>query len=487
MSRHFWIVHVAVVALLAGTQLGFALERFSLWHRIAAVAIGLACYAVIVHDFRASRRRSRMPFLAMAATYYFVYFGLSTLWRDSVGTISGVISLSDEAILLAQFAVLVSLGSFVLGYRGGHVLGRRVTGSVARLVPGEEPGRGSFSVVALALGASCALLAATTLGRVELSPALQFLLGMLFAPQLPLLLTAWRSERMERVADKVLLVVGVLVVAFIGLLAGSLGQTLLPFLVPVLARLVFRGRIAWSWIAAAFAAFLVLQPAKFIYREAVWGDVHGRGASVSLEDRLAIWSDAVGESVEGAQTSGAPSSGEGGFVRRSMERTAELLFIAQAIEWVPAKVDFTYGRQLWAAIVSWIPRFAWPEKPNATYESNGRYALEFRLQNREGVRRSVANVGQIVEGYWALGWFGVVAAALIFGGLIGWLAGALPVQGWGTFAMGGFLLLTTAYHSSVANFVSGLPQRLAGGVVWCWLIAVAVAAVGSAGRAVRLR
>ena len=230
-------------------------------------------------------------------------------------------------------------------------------------------------------------------------------------------------------------------------------------------------------MVGAAVAFVLLQPAKVAYREAVWGDVHGRGGTTSVQDRVSIWSDAVSETVDEGSVVAGPGARNQGLIGRSMERTAELLPIAQVIAWVPDRIDYSYGGQWWAAVTGWIPRFLWPGKPNATFEVNGRYAVEFRLQTREGIRRAVSNVGQIVDGYRTFGWIGVAAAALVFGLAVGWLGGALPATGWGSYAVGGFFLLTIAYHASASIFVSGLPQRLGGAIAWCWVVASLSAAV----------
>ena len=469
-----WRSHAVALPILVLVHLLLPMDRFLIEHRLASLVLAVGCYFVVAWDVGRQLRAMRLPFLSFVALYYYVFFAAALLWQDSLESVDGPVALTDGDVLLAQFAVMASFASFIAGSGVGGLVGRLTEGAVSRALPEGPLTLGFKGVIGAALGASLVLSATVALGRGVVPGAVEFVAVVVLAPALPLTVLAWHAERTGEFGARVLLVVAVALFMGVGLLSGMLGAALTPLLVPVLARIVVRRRLAWWWVVAGVGAFVLLQPAKLLFRETVGQGQFSGGSSV--EGRLSIWSAAVEETVEGEGAS-AQGGREAGFVARSMSRTAELLPIAQAIAWVPNRVPYTNGSQWFAALVGWIPRFAWPEKPDYGFESRSRYALEFRLQTETGVRTSSANISQVADGYWAFGWTGVAFAGLFFGLIVGWMAWVFPVDRWASYAVGSHLLLLGGYHSDIGGFVSGLPQRLVGAFLWCWVLAFALAAV----------
>jgi len=87
-------------------------------------------------------------------------------------------------------------------------------------------------------------------------------------------------------------------------------------------------------------------------------------------------------------------------------------FVA-VIERVPSEMDYSYGAGYFFAILGFIPRVIWPDKPA--------WGKEVFTQTVFGVDDSVFTYGLVGEFWWNFGAYGVVVGGLLYGFLLGLL------------------------------------------------------------------
>ena len=464
------IGHAAAVLAIWTVQFGFALPKFNWLHRTLSAVLGTVCYLVAIRDIRASSVARRMPFLAISAATYFAFFGLAILWVDDLRTVRGYLALDDDSISKAQLVVLVSFASFVLGYRWLVRPGHRMGARFAQLMPKADLRRGSLGVLLSWAGlvTTNELLMAL---RMPLVPKqLEFLVSVVLSPSLLLGVLLWWYHAVPT-RTRALVLFGVMAfLAFGGLLSGMVGAALRPVMVVGVGLALLTRRIPWRLALIGAAAFIVVQPAKMAYREQVFADAQGRSRGAGVQERVSIWSQSVEEAWQG------PASSEKSQLRETMSRTSELMFVVQAVEWVPDKVAYSYGTQWMSVLYSWVPRIVWPDKPSPGEFLSRNYALTFNLQTAESARTTAVNLVQQVDGYWAMGWFGVALTAFVFGALLGLLAGMLEWRTWGQFAIGCVWIVSAGVNGSTAGFLGGLPQALVGMTATVWLVGFALGA-----------
>jgi hypothetical protein len=188
-----------------------------------------------------------------------------------------------------------------------------------------------------------------------------------------------------------------------GLASGWLGVAI-SFGVGIVALYVLTyRRIPWVAVTITIASILFLQVGKAAFRSEFWGEGN---TNASVWERGQFWLNASYSSWMDALT-GREAMSANELVSKTMRRTSLLTQVAHVLDVTPSQVPFQDGQTYGYFVVSLIPRFVWPDKPNVN-EANRFYQLAFGLSDRRSVEATSISVGSMAEGYINFGWTGVV-------------------------------------------------------------------------------
>jgi hypothetical protein len=95
-------------------------------------------------------------------------------------------------------------------------------------------------------------------------------------------------------------------------------------------------------------------------------------------------------------------------------RTSLLLQTAHVIDWTPDIVPYKEGKTLYFMLVTWIPRFVWPDKPTAQ-QANINFAIDYGITSVEGIERTMFGVGQLGEVFMNFGSVGILPMFVLIG------------------------------------------------------------------------
>jgi hypothetical protein len=190
----------------------------------------------------------------------------------------------------------------------------------------------------------------------------------------------------------------------VGLMTGMLENTLMPLVLVLAVRWHATRRIPWFAILAGFVLYLVLNPAKFQYRERVWFGSQEYGFS----QRLEVWALAVDEELTTTRQQAAWEQ----TVRASLARFDLVHRFAYVREMTPVYVPYYRGESYTYFLYAWIPRLLWPEKPSAS-ESLDRLDLDYGFKY-ESQPVSVG-IGQLPEAYANFGVIGIAGVMALQG------------------------------------------------------------------------
>jgi hypothetical protein len=190
----------------------------------------------------------------------------------------------------------------------------------------------------------------------------------------------------------------------VGLMTGMLENTLMPLVLLLAVRWHATRRIPWLAIVLGLVLYLVLNPAKFQYRERVWFGSQQYGFS----QRLEVWALAVDEELTTTRQQAAWEE----TVRDSLARFDLVHRFAYVREMTPVYVPYYRGESYTYFLYAWIPRLLWPEKPSAS-ESLDRLDLDYGFKY-ESQPVSVG-VGQLPEAYANFGVIGIAGVMALQG------------------------------------------------------------------------
>ncbi|MBE7480984.1 MAG: hypothetical protein HS104_13505 [Polyangiaceae bacterium] len=443
-----------VGVLLLGIHAFFAAPQYPMAARAGAAALGTLAFAVIQRT-----TTKHLPFLAVVAVTQYVFFGFPVFKARRLVGVGGPIPISETSLTYAVWAVVLFLVVVLITARMAKRIGEWLSPVVRRLFPDPRSLTGSFMVRAFSVFSIGLLVVAWFVGvKGRESTSLATVASLVAAEQLiqTILYRDWHATKSP--ISRAWFFGYTAAASIAGLLTGMLGLALFPWLAALVLGWQLSGRLSTRAIALMFLAFVVLTPAKHLYRQQVW-----RGGDVAISQRFDVWTAAV----EQSWSSDRKTSGH---VDAAADRLSALLFVAQAIEWVPRNVGHS-GSSRWKLIpMSYIPRFLWPEKPDLTRAYNGEYALSFGLQTEMGIRSTALNLPHVLDGYWAYGWWGVIAVGVIIGGLVGFYEGLFDPANPVLHALGMTYLFKMHAEGHVGLFFTGVPQIFLVSLAIMWFL-----------------
>jgi hypothetical protein len=380
---------------------------------IVVVNVTGSCAVILILLFSCWRQLQQTPLAIWTPLVWFrlasaVYFGLGQLVPYVVNDATLVSlqefdSFSDADIL--KLNIISDLGVICV-LAGASIIGTgvRTTSSVRK--PSADRNL-NLALVFTFVGAILryGLVVPYGFGYFEVIPGVVFTLAKLYSAGLLLFLFAGLRRG------------GIVLIVAIALTAlDLLISTLLFYKVEVLSTLVFTMLAVWHHspgfkklaIAslAITATYVALVPLVLYGRDEVIARYGSPTAAVPLEERLAIVQDYFSPAEV------RPEEATGG-VQTSLARFSYVNVAARVVAWH----DQGYiGDSLKNALIVFVPRIIWPEKPDISIIGTELYAA---LTGQTG---SSVSAGLFAEAYWNLGWLGVPVTMLPYGILLGVLS-----------------------------------------------------------------
>lgn len=307
-----------------------------------------------------------------------------------------------QALLYVEAGVLTLIISYYLARRLPFVR------HAPRLdLPLHPERRRAYLLIALLGGGLVNLLQAMNLLDIGILGAIIGLAGRQVNVALILLAYDVYRSRERRLGAHLLLYGTVLASFIIGLTTGLLENALIPMALLLAVRWQATRRFPWLLVTLGVALYLVLNPAKFGYRELVW---YGR-ETYSFSERVGLWRGLVADST--AELLPAETQrGGGDNVQFALARFDLVHKFAYVQEITPAIKPYYYGSTYSYFLYAWIPRLLWPAKPSAS-EANEQVDVDYRL--KAPGQGSTIGIGQLPEAYVNFGLLGIILVMSIQG------------------------------------------------------------------------
>jgi hypothetical protein len=407
--------------------------------------------------------REALPVFSMLAFMYWLYYAVPLFLEERVFSTVGEPAgheLAQNTITLALFMASIGVLALWLGIRSGfasvlvprsqlsvelthsklnYVRGVLVVGALLSLsdTPAQLAGEGGRQLVSI---------------LVSVLPILAF--AILFRN-----LIRGQSSRLDKV-----LVFGFLLVRLMGGLAsGWLGVSASILMICGAIYLMERRRVPRGAMLVVILFTLFFQVGKEEFRKTYWqpGAVGAQTDQGSRTERVAFW---VQNSFDKWNEALSDSSSDA-FRRAlnpSVSRVSLLNQSANVVELTPSVVPYQYGWLYSYMVVTWIPRFIWPDKPSMS-EANQYYQIAYGLSEEEDLSRVSISVGLLTEGYMNFGWAGVVGVMFLAGIFFDFYQKTFLAKTSGALMTAiGVILLPQflAVESQMAQYVGGIVQEV---------------------------
>lgn len=214
------------------------------------------------------------------------------------------------------------------------------------------------------------------------------------------------------IVDRLLIVIYLISFFFIGLSSGWLGSILGLFVVTLMCFWVTQRSFPWIFLIPAVLLFIVLQPAKGIFRGEFW---YGDRSGFNVVERIEFWLNAVQVAWDGTSDNYDVLQRN---LSASLSRVSLLTQAVNVLEKTPDIVPFQNGNTYSFAILGLIPRFVWPDKPSGN-DANRFYQVAYGITPEDRLHTVSIAIGFMTEGYVNFGWLGVVFACFVVGVVIG--------------------------------------------------------------------
>jgi hypothetical protein len=446
----YLITHVALVVAggLIIAHLVFAMEEHPLPFRICTAIPGVLAILEIRRYVQSTS--DELPFLALGLLQYYIAFSFPLFFPLEFGDLTGYLYFTPDVRLQGGFAI--GLGALCLWGAARvaiHVSGGAVPTLLRILPPSEMPPAWRRVFVGYAVGVL--VLALVQISAPSAIPGtLATPLGLAMSAEMPLVLALACPPGFRGALGRYLNLLLALLGAVRGLLSGML-EPLFRMAMPYLTGTwAFTRRFSVSVLVGLMAVYLVLQPVKAGYRAQVWGTIQRTGQDVGYMARVDAWVT----SFQGVWSNEKTDTQE--LNRSSIERLSEQGPVMHAFHVLPGRVKSLEGAGLLVVFNSLIPRFIWPDKPTVG-ETVLQYAVIFGRQTERGTRTTGINLPLLVEGYWNLGWPGIVLVTGLVGASLGFLQRVFTGKHWAFRALGLAQLtrvsVTTAMVVQIGAFV----------------------------------
>ncbi len=423
---------------------------------LAAFALCWIPWASYQQWYRGTRQD--IPLFSLIAAMYWLTYAVPLFWgSDMIGLVTGPRRISEPALTRSIYLVVIG----VLALWGGMRIAETWRRSPAnRLDVPRNPWRWHYLRTVLVVGALLKVLVPiTALGEGGRQILVNIESGVPSVTFVILLRYYLRGRAIA--ADRVLLAGYFLVALVVGLSSGWLGTFVGLGIVCIAAYVFERRRFPVTAILVILPVVLFLQPGKAKFREKYWQSGPAESYSEGYGERIGFWIEASSRAWGRALTD---ISGEG--LRRLSSDTLTRLSLLQqtgnVIEMTPAQIPYQNGRLYSYVLVTFIPRFMWPEKPSIS-DANKWYQVSYHLTLPANIESVGIAVGTITESYINFGWLGPVPVMFCLGLLLGMFqtiflrtSSGLLLGSIGVALLPGLL----SVESQMAVYIAGLVQQI---------------------------
>jgi len=203
---------------------------------------------------------------------------------------------------------------------------------------------------------------------------------------------------------------------------------------------------------------LFFQPAKNLFRERYWArestDTSTERVTYWVENSWRLWTEAI-TSRDNDKLRDLSNS--------TLSRFDLLRQTAHVIEFTPSRVPSQYGNLYAYMLVTFIPRYFWPDKPSVN-DANRWYQVHYGLTDPQNLSVVSIAVGSVAESYISFGWLGPLLVILPLGIFLGTFERIfLHADSGVLFSCVGAVLFPQllAIESQMAQYVAGLAQQIA--------------------------
>ena len=411
----------------------------------ATLAASVVALTIMAGTRYLQSRGDELPFLTFALLHFSLLFALPVLWPDTT-----IRAWASHQPYLRQALLLVVLCALALCL--GHGLATRFLKLPVQWVAALLPQVSAHTLKAkwliaglIAVSIVVGALTNLAIGTDRLGP-LSFVLSTALDPVFLFALAAYAYYRGHWQGGRIVFWGMFLLLLGSGAFTGQIDPMLKPVLVVLVARFVLLRKLP-VWIPLLLIiGFVLVNPIKNQYRQLMRGD-----EGVSVVEIGSIWFQAWSAAGYGARPERA--------ARATQARLNELVYVANAVEAVPHRVDYQYGYPWRSMLVAFVPRVLWPDKPDIRRIYPTEWGVQFGYIDA-GDHGSVAmNLPLPVDGYWNFGVAGVALVGLILGLVLGGLRLLVACGGAMTFGLGATLLVSMHANMSLGASIGDLPFR----------------------------
>jgi hypothetical protein len=442
------------VATIVAVHLLFAREEHSFAVRLLTATPGVL---LVLEGRRFLKDEAgELPFVVLALLQYYAVFCFGVFFDLKFYDFHGLVSFSPDARLNGATAVAIGAACVWLAGRLGRHVGRDLQGWATKVMPPAEVPEQWDTALFLYSGACAVMMMATTLLPGIVPPSVEQ--PVLYALPIELALGFMLVVPPRRLGARMPQLLVAYLIA-IGLLRGSLDAAFRGGIAYIAGRWAVARAISIRLAVAVVTLYVLLQPVKASYRQQVW--VPGRsGQSMGVSDRVGAWSNAFSVYFSDRESSVSDDAG-------AMQRLSELGAVMHAFQVLPGRVQFLDGKGLLPILYAPIPRFLWRDKPT-TRDTVQRYGVVFGRQSEEGALSTAINLPLVVEGYWNLGWPGILLVTGALGFWVGLSQKVFAGKHWALRATG-IANLTNLTVAGPIVFVYGtIFQVLVSRTAVCW-------------------
>ena len=412
--QHVWIVY-AMAVCAAAILIPLTLSQFDyspLKLFLATLLIGLCLYPT-AHYF--ANPQADQPAFAVLCISYALHFALPVFTREPVmNLVHGDEYMADADVIAALALSLLGVGALQFGYYRFKTNGVRNLFPVVSL-PLNEKRAVVYCVVMFALPFSVDIMQRVL--PPELSGVVaQFsaLVGLLQNQLLVIIgVLGWLVYSGRGTMRHRTLLYGVVTITVLRGVSGAvLEQAIIPVVVLFLVQWLHTKRLPLKSMILAAAVIVFLAPVKGYVREQVW--YSSEAANVGSAGRAFLW---VGKASEYWMET---LSGERSFIESTASTASRTDLIHQftyMYGMTPQVIPYKHGSTYAYFAVSWIPRFMWPDKPEAGI-ANRNFSVEYGITTAEIAEGTTFGMSLLGEGYINFGIVGVLAAMALQGVLL---------------------------------------------------------------------
>jgi len=399
--------------------------------------------------------RKNIPLFALLGTMFCLAYAVPLFWADHVVTgIFGRRILPESAITAALLLAVLGVACIWVGMRVAQAFHwvPTINKDVA-----SDPSRWAYLRVIFVVGTLVKIFVPITAlgmgGRQFISNFENTVPVVTFA-----IFIRHYLRGTLRKPDKIL-VAGYAVVSVIaGISSGWLGSAVNLGLVFIVVYIYEKRRFPMAACLAVVPVLLFFQPAKTMFRERYWArqssDTSTERVSYWVENSWRLWNNAI-TSRDNEQLRELSNS--------TLSRFDLLRQTAHVIEFTPSRVPYQYGNLYSYMLVTFIPRYFWPDKPSVN-DANRWYQVHYGLTDPQNLSVVSIAVGSVAESYISFGWLGPLLVILPLGIFLGTFERIfLHADSGVLFSCVGAVLFPQllAIESQMAQYVAGLAQQIA--------------------------